>query len=397
VTIEDWQRTTLADVVTFYTGGDPFLKSEYRPNGIPVLAKGDVKPFGRLEHSGRFVPVEVVQDRGYRLTEPGDYLLTTRDLTQAADFLGLLAPVPAGTRFLVNQGANIVRFSPKVDARFIVYWCNGPMYRHYVKGHYVGSTQIHLRKGDFLDAPLILPPLPEQRAIAEVLGAFDDKMEVNSRVQMAAEAVARAEVARAQAREGSLGRLDSVVERVSEIVQPSDLSSDTMYVGLDDMPQGSILLKGHETAEGLASAKASFQARDVLFGRLRPYFKKVAVAPQRGVCSTDILVLRAKADDWTVAAAICASDEVIDYASAGSEGTRMPRVSWDYLGRCQVLMPSRDDRMALQTAISPLLELGMALTEESNQLAVLRDTLLPKLLSGELRVREAERAAKEAV
>src|SRR5580704_17970849 len=86
-----WVSATLRKVVTHYSGGNNFLKLEYEPSGIPVLAKGDIKSFGRIEHGGRFVPPEIAQQRHYRLTQPGDYLLTTRDLPQAADFLGLLS------------------------------------------------------------------------------------------------------------------------------------------------------------------------------------------------------------------------------------------------------------------------------------------------------------------
>ncbi|MDA8302812.1 MAG: restriction endonuclease subunit S, partial [Actinomycetota bacterium] len=169
-----------------------------------------------------------------------------------------------------------------------------------------------------------------------------------------------------------------------------ELTEDDVYVGLEHMPRGSLLLKEHGTTQGVASAKAIFQPNDVLFGKLRPYFKKVVIAPSAGVCSTDILVLRPKEGDWALAAAVCASDEVIDYATAGSEGTRMPRVSWDYLSRYEVRLPASAGRRKLQERMAPLLDFGMQLTAESRILANLRDTLLPKLLSGELRVRDAE-------
>jgi type I restriction enzyme S subunit len=244
---------------------------------------------------------------------------------------------------------------------------------------------------------VVVPPLPEQRAIAEVLGALDDKIEANRRTQEITEGLARARVAKAQEESDSVLPIGSIVERVSDIVQPGDIPDEAAYVGLEHMPQGSILLKEHGRPAGLASAKAKFRSRDVLFGKLRPYFKKVAIAPGVGVCSTDILVLRPKADDWAVAAAVCASDEVIDYASAGSEGTRMPRVSWDYLSRFEVPVPDPDRRQALQAQVSPLLELGISLTVESDRLAAVRDALLPRLLSGELRVRDAESIVGEAV
>src|SRR2546421_2589978 len=114
----EWRITTMREAVSFFASGDPFLKLEYSPVGVPVLAKGDVKTFGRVVHGEhRYMPPDVVAERGYRMTEPGDHLLTTRDLTQDADFLGLLAPIPTDRQFLVNQGANVVRFSEGFDSR----------------------------------------------------------------------------------------------------------------------------------------------------------------------------------------------------------------------------------------------------------------------------------------
>src|SRR3990172_8904699 len=135
-----WRSTSMREAVEFFSSGDPFLKLEYAASGIPVLAKGDVKPFGRLEHGEkRYIDITLAARRAYRKTRPGDYLLTTRDLTQAANFLGLLAPIPEDREYLVNQGANVIRFSEKVDGRFLVYFFNIPLYRSYIKGHYVGS------------------------------------------------------------------------------------------------------------------------------------------------------------------------------------------------------------------------------------------------------------------
>ncbi len=376
--------------MTHYSGGDSFLKLEYGDDGIPVLAKGDVKPFGRLEHSGRFVAPEIASRRGHRLTEPGDYLLTTRDLTQAAEFLGLLAPVPPSHRYAVNQGANIVRFSSAVDSRYIVYWCNGPTYRAYMKAHYVGSTQIHVRKDDFLDAPLSLPPIEEQRAIAETLGALDDKIEVNSAIVSTIDTLSRSLVAEASANAQRQSLLSDLIEKATDIRDPKELNPETPYVGLDHMNRGSLFLRAWGSAGEVASAKAAFRCEDILFAKLRPYFKKVAIAPVAGVCSTDVLVLRPVEDGMRAfLTVVCASDDVIAYASSAPEGTRMPRVSWDFLGRWRVRIPEEDDMRRLEATLRPLLALGGQLMGESATLAATRDALLPRLLSGELRPRVA--------
>ena len=185
---------TFADVVTSFRGGSSFTKREYSSSGIPVIAKGDVKKFGRMSSEySRHITEELKEEKNYPLTEEGDLIVTTRDLTTAANFLGLLSPVPPPYRFAVNQGANILRLDEgKVNPRYLVYWTHCPDYRSHIKNHAVGSTQIHIRKDDFLSAPLALPPLKEQKAIAHILGTLDDKIELNQKMNQTLEEIARA-------------------------------------------------------------------------------------------------------------------------------------------------------------------------------------------------------------
>jgi type I restriction enzyme, S subunit len=395
---QGWTWTTLRQAVTNYSGGSPILKLEYGKDGIPVLAKGDIKQFGRIEHSGRFVSPEIAQRRGYRRTKPGDFLLTTRDLTQKANFLGLFAPVPESQEFIVNQGANLIRLSSDVDGRFIVYWCNGPIYRSYVKTHYVGSTQIHIRKDDFLDAPLLIPPLSEQRAIADVLSAFDDKIDSNERVIAISEQALRArfdrEVVTEENHDTSSAALGDVLINVRDVRQPADIAPDTPYVGLEHLVRGSVIMRDCGAAADVTSGKFVFQHGDILFGKLRPYFRKVAFASGSGVCSSDILVLRPLEVGWLpFALMITSSQEFIDYCDGASSGTRMPRVSWQDMAAYSIGSPGRSNWAAFNEFAAPLLDRMNAAAVESRRLSALRDVLLPPLLSGELRIRNAEALA----
>jgi len=366
-----------------------------RGTGTPMVNMRELFAFDRiLDPPMERVPLTAREQEDFIL-ETGDLLFARQSLVREG----------AGRIVYVDHGpprtwdGHIIRVRldhSKAAPSFYYYFFRSVQGRSRIEEIIEQVAAAGIRASDLAVVKVPFPPLNEQRAIAEVLGALDDKIEVNRRAQDVAEQLARGEVMRAQAAaKDSVAPIGSLVQRVSSMVKPSELQKGGLYVGLEHMPRGSLLIKEHGDAAGLASGKAEFRPRDVLFGKLRPYFKKVVVAPTAGVCSTDILVLRPRDGDWAVAAAVLASDEVIEYASAGSEGTRMPRVSWDYLSRYEVAVPSF--RQELQTRIAPLLELGMKLTNESEAVATLRDTLLPKLVSGELRVRDAEDFVSEAV
>mgnify|MGYP001346008072 CR=1 FL=1 len=118
-------------------------------------------------------------------------------------------------------------------------------------------------------------------------------------------------------------------------------SDNFKYIGLEHIDQQSLSLNsvGHSTEVG--SNKFRFKGGDILFGKLRPYFRKVYRPRFDGVCSTDIWVVRAKNGiDQGYLFYRMASHEFVDMASSGSSGTRMPRADWNHLKDTRWPVPS---------------------------------------------------------
>src|SRR5207249_1684583 len=88
-----------------------------------------------------------------------------------------------------------------------------------------------------------------------------------------------------------IGRLGDVAVHPRRGIQPSEIEPSTPYIALEHMPKRCIALADWGTADGLESNKFEFRKGEILFGKLRPYFHKVGVAPANGVCSTDIVVV----------------------------------------------------------------------------------------------------------
>jgi type I restriction enzyme, S subunit len=179
----------------------------------------------------------------------------------------------------------------------------------------------------------------------------------------------------------------------SEAIEPC-----TPYIALEHMPKRCIVLSEWGTANGLESNKFQFQANEILFGKLRPYFHKVGVAPVDGVCSTDIVVVAPQSEHWFgFVLEHVSSDAFVEHTDASSTGTKMPRTSWQEMARYPIAIPPRAVARAFTSRIRPMIARTVAAIHEARTLANLRDALLPKLISGELRVREAEGGVVEAV
>ena len=282
---------------------------------------------------------------------------------------------------------------------------------------------------------LDVPPKHEQRAIAHILGTLDDKIELNRKQNETLEAMARAmfkawfvdfEPVRAKMEgrwkrgqslpgmpahlydlfpdrmveselgeipEGwGVGALGDVAVHLNRVVRPSEIERDEPYIGLEHMPKRCISLFEWSKADGLESNKLEFKRGEILFGKLRPYFHKVGVAPIDGVCSTDILTVIPRFPVWFgFVLAHFSSDRFVEYVSSGSTGTKMPRTSWAEMARYSVVLPSEGIAASFDGFVRLASEEIIESIRESMSLSRVRNAVLPWLMSGDLLVKNPER------
>lgn len=404
--MKNGRMVSLREIVTFFRGGTSFKSSEYTPRGTPVLAKGDVKPFGRIEHSGRYADTVAARAANYYFTRPGDLLVTTRDLTTAADFLGLAACVAEDETFLVNQGANVFRVNEAVvDRRYFVYWTCSDTYRQHIKERHTGSTQIHIRADDLLDAPVLLPPLPDQRRIVEVLGALDDKIDLNRRMNNTMEGIARSVFLKQFASETRRAALRNVVTDLRRGVSPTYVAAGGVRVINQKCVRHGWLsfdaCRRHDDTNGRAVDRLLLRVGDVVvnstgvgtLGRVA----QVHDLTERTTFDSHVTVVRpdeAVVDELYVGFVLRMSEDDIEELGEGSTG--QTELSGARLGSFEIPYAPLEKQRAFAQIAKPLVQRQLLNDRESTTLAELRDTLLPKLFSGELRVREAEDVVADA-
>jgi type I restriction enzyme S subunit len=401
----EWRATTLGEVIELKRGYDLPTRSR-RPGPYPVVSSSgttdthaDFKAAAPGVVTGRYGTIGEV------------YYLTT-------DYWPL-------------NTALYVRDFKGNDPRFISYFLRGIDFVSYSdKSAVPGVNRNHLHQ-----AEVIVPPLPVQRRIAEVLGALDDRIELNRRMNRTLEAMAAAIFkswfidfdpvhAKAEGRDSNLpaeianlfpdtfedsdlgpipkgwtpGKLGDAAENPRRTVQPSDVPPATPYIGLQHMPRRCIALDAWGRADEVGSGKSQFKEGEILFGKLRPYFHKVGIAPVDGVCSTDILVVVPKSPEWhSYVLSLVSSKAFVDYTDSHSAGTKMPRTNWKDMGRYPLALPPEPLAKAFQDHVAALHQrIGLAV-RQNRRLAGLRDTLLPRLLSGEIELPEAEELTEGAI
>jgi type I restriction enzyme, S subunit len=248
-----------------------------------------------------------------------------------------------------------------------------------------------INRNDVHQEDIVIPSLLEQKAIASILSSLDDKIDLLHRQNRTLEAIAETlfrqwfiEEAQDDWEEGCLGDISS---NIRNAVKSSDIQSDCKYIGLEHIDRRNIALFQYGLGDDVSSNKYAFESQDILFGKLRPYFHKVCFTPFSGICSTDILVIRPKRPEWF---AFCLfaffQDDVVEYANQGSGGTRMPRTDWETLKNYSISIPDNDSLVRFNKLVLPSIKKIDSNLERVCTLERLRDNLLPKLMSGEVRV-----------
>lgn len=172
-----------------------------------------------------------------------------------------------------------------------------------------------------------------------------------------------------------------------------ELTQPTPYVGLEHIPRRSLALDAWDTVTQLGSNKLAFRQGEILFGKIRPYFHKVSIAPFDGLCSADTIVLRTRRPEhYGLMVALTSSDEFVAHASATANGAKMPRANWDVLANYPVVVPPDPVAMGFSESIGRFLQLQQVLIGQVMNLRATRDLLLPRLMSGQLTLPEAEEA-----
>ncbi len=273
-----------------------------------------------------------------------------------------------------------------------------------------------------------MPPLSEQRRIAHILGTLDQKIELNRQMNETLEATARkifkswfidfdpvkakmeghkpigmdtktAALFSSMFQNSPLGKipagwkvgtLGEITKNVRRSVKASEIDSSDCFIGLEHMPRRSIALSQWQIDAEIASNKYRFKQGEILFGKLNPHFHKVGVAPIDGICSTDILVIQPISAGWFgVVLSLISSDNFVAYTNACSKGTTLPRTNWNDMSRYEIALPEVEIAKKYTEFIRPIVKKIIENIHQSHTLAQTRDRLLPKLLSGEIRVDNA--------
>lgn len=423
----EWSTGRLADVAAgIQTGpfGSQLHASDYVPYGVPVVMPTNIRD-RRIDTEGISF---IGDDDADRLSR---HKLRLHDLVFSrrgeVDKCALVTKDTVG--WLCGTGCLLVRpDEKKCDPAFLSFHISAPDTREWLKQHAVGLVMPNLNTEILSSIPLNLPPLGEQRRIAVLLGSLDDKIELNRRMAATLEAMARAlfkswfvdfDPVRAKAegrdpglpaataalfpdRFGEDGLPEGWQERpfgdVFEIRNGNTPSTeDTRYWGGDhdwatpkDLSplKSPVLLATDRTLsdEGVAVVNSGLLPAGSVLMSTRAPIGYLALATRPVAINQGMAGIVRKEMSTAFAWLWCSAN--IDTFLAVAGGSTFPEISKGTLRKLPMVVPTADVSGAFAACVDPMVERLVELARESDRLAELRDTLLPKLISGELRIKD---------
>lgn len=269
--------------------------------------------------------------------------------------------------------------------------------------NYAGGSAVPTLNRNHIHSLQVKVPLlyDVQAKIGSFLKLLDDKIELNNAInhnlQQQARAIYRewfvdfAPNVGIMPTDWRLGRLKDILRLKRNAIKVGD-EPLLPYLPIDVIPMNTFALTEFRPNAEAQSSLITFDTDDIVIGAMRVYFHRVVLAPFRGITRTTCFVLTPYDSDYLAFGLLCCDqDSTIDYAQTTSKGSTMPYAVWDGgLGDMEIAIPPRAVAQKFNDIVKPMLRQIQASYFENLNLRNMRDSLLPKLMKGEIDVSEIE-------
>ncbi|MGW7916157.1 MULTISPECIES: restriction endonuclease subunit S [Staphylococcus] len=181
-------------------------------------------------------------------------------------------------------------------------------------------------------------------------------------------------------------KLKLLIENIKDNIRTKSLSQEDRYVPIDLIPKRKLTFYDYKSSNEAKSSLIKFKKNDILLGSMRVYFHRVSLAPFDGITRNTVFTLRPRDERYLYYLLNAINkDDFIQYAANNSKGSTMPYAVWDgILDEVTVLNPPLQYLIEFNSIVQKYFDISIILLKQNRQLEDLRDTLLPKLMSGEI-------------
>lgn len=362
---------------------------EYKLGDIAEILDFKRKPLSSMERSTRkgiypYYGASGIIDNIDDFIFEGEHVLISEDGENLRTRQTPIAFLANG-KFWVNNHTHIVK-SDSVHNRLICYYFAQLDLNPYI----TGAVQPKLSQDSLNKIPIYLPTsIDERKRIVGVLSSLDDKIDLLNRENATLEALAETlfrhyfiENPNPDWKEGKLG---DVCHYVTDKMETSSLTTIS-YISTENMLNDK---QGVTEASSIPNdiRVTRYGVGDILLSNIRPYFKKIWLADRKGGCSNDVLCIRANEKEFDCFVYYTLrQDDFFDYVMLGSKGCKMPRGDKQHIMNWPICLPNVESLGVFNKSVYLMIQKIKSNQQQIQTLTTKRDTLLPRLMSGEVNV-----------
>jgi type I restriction enzyme S subunit len=385
-------------VIGIQTGpfGSQLHRSDYTETGTPVIMPQDIVDWKLSTEKIVRIPEEHVLRLQRHKVEYNDIIYPRRG------DVGKCALVEKEVGWICGTGCLKVKVDPdKANPKYIFYYLQQSHIGKWIELHSTGATMMNINSSTLNTLPLDIPSLAVQNKIIAFISAYDELIE-NSRKQIALLEEAAQRLYRewfvdfrfpgstshnSHPQGWTEGVVSDIIEQSGTNTYKKLRDEYDCYVPIDVIPKKSLVYINPNSIEDAESSLVSFKKGDVLFGAMRVYFHKVCIARHNGLTRSTCFVLNVKESEYYgYATMLLFSEQFVDQANQLSSGTTMPYIKWPKFAQIPITIPSKEIALKFDKLMRPIIQQLLNLAIEIENLISARDKLLPKLMSGELKV-----------
>ena len=180
---DDWEERKFKDIIEKLTGGASIKPSDYLEEGIRTIPKGAVNSTGLADLSGsKYISEEFYESNKSSHVSTNNLVTSLRDLVPSAPNMGRIVRIAGEDEdFLMPQGVYKLELFDGMDEEFLIAFSNSDKYRKIISSEKNGSTQVHIRNGEFLNIDIELPFSEEQKQIGSFFKQLDNSIALHQR------------------------------------------------------------------------------------------------------------------------------------------------------------------------------------------------------------------------
>lgn len=393
--MSEWKKVELGKIAEVQTGpfGSQLKNEQYITGGTPVVTVEHIKDFRISEFDYPSVSVEDRARLEKYLMETGDILFTR---VGSVDLSAYVSEKQNGWMF--SSRMLRVRPNEKVNSRFLSYYFQQKSFRDYILNISVGATMPSINTEILKSIPVSYPNLPEQLAIASVLSSLDDKIDLlhrqNTTLEEMAETLFRQWFVEEAKEDWENGAISDLAMHSKKSIHPNKLSEVcfTHYsIPSFDNNKEPVIEKGKE----IKSNKYEVPENSILFSKLNPHKDKrlwllLDKLPENSICSTEFQIVKPKDDKYLffLYGWLSHRSNYNEIASGvGGTSSSHQRISPNSIFDFDCIIVDDETLIKYNQTVQSLFTKQIENQTQIRTLTQLRDTLLPKLMSGEIRVK----------